>query len=143
MSYVDRDGMVARFGAEELIQLTDRTSLPPSSIDDAVLARAIADASSQIDGYLAKRYRLPLDPVPEILAKVAADIARYHLRGDSAEKDSVVAINYRGSIDWLRDVSKGIVTIDAAGVEPPQAGTGAIKAKPSDRIFTRESLRDA
>lgn len=143
MAYVDVDGLVARFGAEELIQLTDRTNMPPSTIDTAVVEKAIADASSQIDGYLAKRYRLPLDPVPSILSKVAADLARYHLRGDSAEKDTVVAINYRGSIDWLRDVSKGVAMIDAAGIEPVQAGTGAIKAKPSDRVFTRDSLRGA
>ncbi|MHB2265813.1 gp436 family protein [Aliihoeflea sp. PC F10.4] len=143
MRYVTTEGLIKRYGRDELVQLTDRENIPPMEINEEVVERAIIDAGGRIDGYLGKVYKLPLTVVPDILSKVAADLARYYLHGDAAEKDTVVAINYRGSIDWLRDVSRGLVDLDIEGVKPAQSGTGAIKAKRSDRVFTRDSLKGA
>ncbi|ESY49014.1 MULTISPECIES: DUF1320 domain-containing protein [unclassified Mesorhizobium] len=141
MSYAVKQDLVDRFGATELIQLTDRTNVPPTTIDDVVVGRALADADGVIDGYIAKQYALPLSVVPPVLTKVAADLARYFLHGEAADKDSIVTRNYNAAIAWLKDVAKGLVAIDAGGEIPEQAGGGAIKTSAPNRVFTRNSLR--
>lgn len=141
MPYAQKSDLVTRFGEQELIQLTDRVSIPPSTIDDTVLDRALDDASGLIDGYLGKVYALPLPTVPANLVKLACDVARYYLRGESAEKDGAVARAYGEAVTWLRDVSLGRVKLDDGGTTPPVAPGSAGRVQASPPVFTRDSLR--
>ncbi len=141
MTYAVKQDLVDRFGELELVQLTDRTNTPPTTVDDTVVGRALADADGVIDGYIGKQYTLPLSVVPPVLTKIAADLSRYFLHGEAADKDSIVSRNYAAAIAWLRDVSKGLIAIDDGGTVPEQAGGGAIRANPSTREMTRHTLR--
>jgi phage gp36-like protein len=143
VTYATQQDLVDRFGATELKQLTDRTNTPPTTIDDTVVTRALDDATAMADGYLGKQYTLPLSVTPERLTKVVADVARYYLHGKRAEKDGPVARGHDEALAWLKDVARGLVLLDAEGVAPAQSGGGSVKAKPADRVFTRESLRGA
>lgn len=140
MPYATQQDLIDRFGEEELIQLTDRTNLPATTIDAAVVAAALADADALADSYLAKRYRLPLDPVPDVLTRTTADIARYHLHGRRTDKDDPVTRAYSQALAWLKDVSKGLVQLDAAGSAPDQSGGGQVQVSAPDRVFSRDSL---
>lgn len=141
MSYALKQDLIDRFGEKELRELTDRVNRPPTTIDDTVVGRALADATALIDGYIAKAYALPLATVPEILVKVAADIARYYLHGKAADKDSPVTTAYNQAVAWLKDVAKGLVELDDGGDIPAPAGGGAIKTSAPNRVFTRDSLK--
>lgn len=141
MTYITKQGLIDRFGQLELLQLTDRTNRPATTIDDVVVNRAIGDAAAEIDSYLAKAYALPITTVPAVLERKAADIARFFLHGKSADKDGPVAIAYRDAIAWLRDVARGLVEIDTGGDKPAQAGGGSVKASAPNRAFTRDSMR--
>ena len=44
-----------------------------------LIEAAIADADGEIDGYLAKRYTVPISPAPRVLNKFSKDIAVYNL----------------------------------------------------------------
>ena len=44
-----------------------------------IIDEAIADADGEIDGYLAKRYAVPIAPAPKIINKCSKDIAVYNL----------------------------------------------------------------
>lgn len=141
MTYATQQDLIDRFGNTELVQLTDKVNRPATTIDPTPVARALTDAAALIDGYLGKLYRLPLSAVPPVLTKNACDIARYYLHGKAAEKDGHVAIAYGEATGWLRDVSKGLVTLDVEGVAPAQSGGGSVKASAPGRVFTRDSLR--
>lgn len=141
MTYATQQDLIDRFGNTELIQLTDKVNRPATTIDATPVARALTDAAALIDGYLGKLYRLPLSAVPPVLTKNACDIARYYLHGKAAEKDGPVAIAYGEATGWLKDVSKGLVTLDVEGVAPAQTGGGSVKASAPGRVFTRDSLR--
>ncbi|QND45204.1 DUF1320 domain-containing protein (plasmid) [Rhizobium lusitanum] len=143
MTYCTKQDLIDRFTELELIQLTDKANMPPSLIDDVPVDRALSDAAALIDGYLGKLYRLPLSVVPPILTKMSADISRYFLYGKSAEKDDAVQRAYADAITWLTNVSKGLITIDAEGVAPAQAGGGQVQMKAPSRVFSRDSLRNA
>ncbi|PTW61426.1 phage gp36-like protein [Breoghania corrubedonensis] len=142
MTYATQQDLIDRFGADELIQLTDRLSVPPAAIDADVVARALSDADALIDSYLRKRYALPLDPAPPVLVKIASDLARYNLYDDGADKDGPVVRAQGSALAWLRDVSKGLIELDdGTGDAPAASGGGQVRASYPDRVFTRDSLR--
>ncbi len=140
MTYVTKQDLIDRFGEEGLIQLTDRDGTL-NAVDDVVLGRAIGDAVSLANTYLAKVYRLPLALVPAALTKICSDLAWYYLHGDAADKDAKVTRDYTAALSWLRDVSKGVVELEVGGETPPQAGGGSVQAVAPSRVFTRDSLR--
>lgn len=140
--YVALQDLLDRGWERKLIQLTDRTNRPATTIDEITVDRHITDACSLIDSYLVKAYSLPLASAPPALRKVAADLAFYFLHGDAVEKDGAVAVAYRDALRWLEQVARGLVVIEDAGVVPAPAGDGRILAKGPERIFSRDSLRD-
>ncbi len=122
MSYAVQSDMVNRFGEQELIQLTDRDRT--GAIDTVVLDRALADATAEIDGYLAARYQLPLTSTPTVLVRVCADLARYHLHDDHLPEP--VQVRYKAAIDLLRQVSTGRVSLGLSETgESPTSNDGA------------------
>mgnify|MGYP001018410175 CR=1 len=111
MTYASQQNLIDRFGEDELIQLTDRASL--DAIDATVVARALADADAEINGYLSTRYTLPLSPVPAVLEKLACDIARYQLFENAVTE--IVTERYENAIRFLKDVAAGKVTLGVDG----------------------------
>ncbi len=64
MGYATKQNLIDRFGAEELIQLTDRATPPAGVINDTGLNQALADAHAGADGYLGPRQTPPLPAGP-------------------------------------------------------------------------------
>lgn len=141
MPYATQQDLTDRFGEQELVQLTDKVNRPASTIDPTPIARALTDATALIDSHVGKLYRLPLSTVPPILVKYACDIARYYLHGKAAEKDDAITRAFNEAQNWLENVSKGLVTLEAEGVPTPQTGGGSVRAVAANRVFTRDSLR--
>lgn len=139
--YCTRQGMIDRFGQEELIELTDRGNPPADIIDDTVLNRALDDADSVINGYLSARYNLPLAAVPTSLARYAADIARFFLYDDNVTERVEKA--YTLAINFLKDVSKGVasVGVNDEGNKPTVSNRAEIVS--GGRVFDRENTRGA
>lgn len=164
MTYATAANLLERFSAEEIAQRADRSiprlvtasmlstaaaggdmtgyTAPEQAAAAAVLALvngALADADSEIDGYVATRYSVPLAPVPSIVKRLACDLARYHLYDDQAtetiqkRRDAAVAV--------LRDISAGKVslgTTDSGGSAPPPQG-GLVEMVSPERVFARGS----
>lgn len=137
MSYAVQSDMVNRFGEQELIQLTDRDRT--GAIDTVVLDRALADATAEIDGYLAARYQLPLTSTPTVLVRVCADLARYHLHDDHLPEP--VQVRYKAAIDLLRQVSTGRVSLGLSETgESPTSNDGAEIAS-GGRVWDRNDSK--
>ncbi len=141
MTYSTKQNLIDRFGATELQQLTDRTNIPPSTIDDIVLGEALSDADALLDSYIAKRYSLPLDPVPSILTRMSGDIARFYLYGKRADKDGEVERAYKEAMAWAKDVARGLVELEQAGQPAEQTGGGTIRTEAPAKTFSRDSLK--
>ena len=134
MTYATQQDLVDRFGELELIQLTDRADPPADAINATVVGKVLADADAEINGYLATRYTLPLAPVPTIIERLAADMARYYLYEDRVTEQ--VKERYDTAVKFLTAVSKGVVTlgVDAASAAPAESGGAQVAA--GDRVFT-------
>lgn len=105
MTYATRPGLEERYGALEIEQ---RESMLPAG----AVARALADADAEVDAYVGGAYSVPLSPVPAVIVRVAAGIARYRLLGDAASDQA--RKDYEDAVRYLRDVQAGRAAIAAA-----------------------------
>jgi len=119
MTYATQADLTDRFGATELAQRTDRTN--GTTIDTVVLGRALADADSEIDGYLATRYTLPLASTPPVLNRLACDMARYRLYDDGVPE--TVRVRYQDAVGLLKRMASGEVQL--AGIAPVAVAGGS------------------
>ena len=115
MTYASQADITARFGVEELQQLTDRELPLLGEIDAVVLARALNDSDGVIDSHLGARYQVPLAATyPAEVVRIACDIARYFLHALAAPEP--VRVHYDDALKWLRRVADGkLPLIDASG----------------------------
>lgn len=123
MPYCTQSDLATRFGAAELIQLTDRANT--GTADAAVIAQAIADASAEIDGYLEGAYALPLAVVPVNLTRIACDLARYRLYEN--QPTETVSERYKAGVRYLELVAQGKISLGPSG-------SGALTAPDGDSV---------
>ena len=138
MPYATRQGMIDRFGEEELIQLTDRATPPTDMIDDAVLDAALNDADAEINGYIQARYPLPLASVPLQISRVARDIARYYLYDDSVTE--TVENRYKEAIKTLEQIAKGVVHLGLDPVGETTASSASPETSADAPVFSPTTL---
>lgn len=142
MAYATQADLIARFGAEELVQLTDHAEA--QTIDAAVVAARLSDADATIDSYLGGRYAVPVSPTPALLKRLAADIARFLLHGKAA--DEAVRKAYDDAMRSLRDLAAGTAVLGGAAAASATSTPGAPPATAEvvapDRVFTATTLQD-
>jgi phage gp36-like protein len=137
--YATTAAMISRFGTKDLMLLTEREDSTPGEINLSVLEQALADATAEIDSYLAGRYPLPLAAVPDVLERNCCDIARYLLLGDRAPEQ--VEKRYQAVVKWLTLVSKGDIQLGLSAGEPvSQSGTIA-EIQSAGSVFSRASSK--
>lgn len=111
---------------------------------DAALARitdAVTEADQVIDGYLAKRYALPLSPVPAIVVGWSRAITRYllHKHRIADERSDPIARGYRDALKLLAEVAAGKFTLGA--LDPVETAPASdIRMESDDRVFSRTEL---
>lgn len=136
VSYAVLQDLIDRYGAPELIALTDRAGT--GSPDPTVTGTALDDATMTIDSFLAGRYLLPLQTVPPVVTLWCCNIARFLLWKDQPS-DAVTTL-YKAAISSLVLVQAGKMTLQANAVETPENGE-TIVVEGAPRQFDRHSLR--
>lgn len=136
MTYATVEDMIARFGEDTMIQLTDLDREGKVNHEKAELA--LNDASAEINGYLG-RYHLPFKEIPPILTRLCCDIARYCLCSSSAVLMSDDILNkHRDAIRVLENIANGLITLGIKA-DGAQVDTGDVVefAPSSGRVFGR------
>jgi len=158
MTYATAANLLERFSAEEIAQRADR-SIPrlvtaqmlataaaggdmsgftaeEQAASAAVLALvqgALADAASEIDGYVASRYRVPLDPSPAIIRRLACDLARHNLYDDQVTE--VIQKRRDAAVATLRDIAGGKISLGDPASAPPSGGL--VEYSGPAKVFSR------
>ena len=134
MGYCVQADLEAAISAETVAQLADDDA--DGVADEAVVARAIADADAEINSYLSARYTVPLSPVPALAKKLSIEISVWNLYGHRRLVDELSKQRYDAAVALLKLVAKGDATI---GVDPePSGGEQSIQTgrTADDRTFT-------
>ncbi len=111
-----------------------------------LIDEAIADADGEIDGYLAKRYAVPLAPVPKVINKFSKDIAVYNLFSrigiDEGTGEKTYLNRYNAAVKFLTLVAEGKVSIGAdIDGDPASAAAAGFSIRSSPRLFNRDQMR--
>jgi phage gp36-like protein len=137
LPYATQQNLVDRFGESEIRQISDRDG--DGVADAAVIAKALADASAEIDSYIGKVYALPLATVPARVVDLAQDIALYKLFPSNPPDD--VRTRYEDARRFLETVAKGLAVLpDLEGALPAPNAAGVEVSGP-DRTFSRDSMK--
>lgn len=139
MPYASLEQLTDRYGESMLISLTDRGDVATGAIDTDVIDRVLSDADAQIDGYLKARYKLPLAATPPLIADLAQVIACWKLhRFDPPQK---VKDDYNEAIRSLKDISRGLMVLDVAGLEPESSGASGVQITDRERPLSADQMK--
>jgi phage gp36-like protein len=162
MPYATATQLLTRFSANEIAQRADRgdtrlvtvqlmadaaagVSLAAYTAGEqaaaaqalVVVQRALSDAANTIDSHIGGRYPLPILPVPEILERVACDLARFYLYDDQVTE--TIGKRFDDAMKLLRDVRDGKSQLGPNGTtgEEPVSNAGA-ELVTSGRVWGRK-----
>ena len=137
MAYCSQSDLEDRYGETEIIERTDRTNTPPTTVDTGVLGKAIADADAEINARLAVRYAVPLASPPVVLTRWACSITRFFLYQDLAQDNPIVQ-EYQRVLKSLDQVAAGKLDLgpDVGGNEAMPA-SDAVQFGGDNRDFAR------
>ena len=133
-AYATQRQIVERYGERTLLLLAPLEGADQPAVDEAAVARALADAGEEIDAYAATRYALPLDPPPALLTRLAADIAVYRLADTADVLTDERRRRYEDARALLRRIAAGEVSLGPAARPSPR---GAAWRNCSPRLFRR------
>ena len=139
MAYATAQQLEDKFGTRLLVDLTDRADPSTGMIDGDVVGRAITDAEATIDGYLAARYVLPLATVPPLVTDLALALAIYKLHTYSP--DPKFTDDYKMAIRTLEQISRGMIRLPVAGIEPKGTGGGGARVTDRERPLSAGSMK--
>ncbi|WP_337846248.1 DUF1320 domain-containing protein [Sphingomonas sp.] len=140
MTYATLQQLETRFGSQLLVQLTDRAGSATGEIDADIVAQELGNTDAVINGYLAGRYRLPLEgDVPELLVDLALTIAIYKLHPFSPNEK--IKDDYDGAMRTLRDIGAGHIRLQVAGIEPASSGSSGVVVTDRERPLSAETLK--
>ena len=134
MSYATPAQVTERHGADAVLLLTDRDG--DGVADTNAIERALADASAEIDTYLAVKYDLPLSETPAVLTRLAADIAIYRLAVSADRRIEEHRVRYDDAVKLLERISVGKASLGLAS--PGQPSRAYVKTRP--RRFSRDTM---
>ncbi len=122
MAYATTQDLIDRIGQDELDQVAD---IGAGFADPDRLARALSDADAEIDAALIGRYALPMSPVPDLLVRIASDLARESLYVDKpTEEVSDRAARARA---LLIQIAKGTMRLAAAAAPVEDSVSGLVE----------------
>lgn len=144
MDYCTIEDVETQTSTPTLIQLTSDDG--QEEVDRVVAQEAILYSSTLIDGYLRGRYTLPLDTHFPLLRILAIDLSIYRLytRRMRNEMPEVIENNYKNAIATLRDIQKGVITLQSENDSLETASFNAEEYKTNkdiiDRLFSKERM---
>ena len=110
-----------------------------------IVEQAIADADAEIDGYLAKRYKVPFEKTPQVINKFAKDIALYNMvsrKGvDENDRDKTYLTRYNAAIAFLTKVAEGRISIGVSENNTEDAARIGFSMSNSPRLFSRGNMK--
>lgn len=132
MPYAELQDLIDRYGEDQVIVAADHDG--DGTPDTAVVDQALADADAEIDAYIGDRYQLPMQSVPPILVRLAADIAFHRLSPEADVATEHRKRRYDDAVALLRRIAKGEASL---GMPETPKGVAPATAESRPRRWNR------
>ncbi|KFB93026.1 gp36 family Mu-like phage protein [Trabulsiella guamensis ATCC 49490] len=140
--YVTRDDLLATDAERVWNMALDKET---QQLDEAKIQRATDDADAEINSFLAKRYRLPLElpSLPSPLRRAAVSIAFYWLSERDNQITDEIQKRYDEALRTLREIANGTRDLGLSSDTPVgETDNGRlIIVSDNRRLFTRNRLK--
>ena len=146
MEYCTIEDIETQTSTPTLIQLTSDDG--QEVVNRAVALEAVLYSSTLIDGYLRGRYSLPLNTHFPLLRILAIDLSIYRLyaRRMRNEMPEVIETAYKNAISTLRDIQKGVISLQAENdlLETSSFNAQEYKTNKSilDKLFGKQKMNE-
>ena len=146
MAYITNADIEQRLGNDTYVQLTDDDG--DGTADVGVVNEARNGAEGEVDSYLARRYRLPIDltahaDIADVLASFALDLVEYRLRSRRPPVPKDVVDRHSRALEWLERVAVGTIDLPSATCLAANTARGPVaETTGSDRVLSRDELSD-
>ena len=113
------------------------------TLNDVWIDEALATADDEINGYLSRRYVLPLPSVPDLLKRQAIVIAFYWLGDRDNQVTDLLQKRYDSAIAKVKEIAAGKLDLGLPTPDmPPEGSVGKVElVQQNERLFTRDSLK--
>jgi len=138
MPYCTLSNIKAMMDEDEIIRFTD--DYDAGIINTSVTDKAIAGADALIDSHIAKRYSVPVSPVPDIVLDLAVDIAIYKIYSRRSQPPDEIRRKYDDAVKYLEKVAAGKIIIPDATAAATSTSDTAVTITSGTRKFSRTTL---
>lgn len=113
------------------------------TLNDVWIDEALATADDEINGYLSRRFVLPLPTVPDLLKRNAIVIAFYWLADRDNQATDLLRERYDRAIAKIKEIAAGKIDLGLPTPDmPPEGSVGKVElVQENERLFTRNSLK--
>lgn len=145
MSYITNNDIELRLGAAAYVQLTDDDG--NGVADTAVVDEARLAADGEVNGYLARRFAVPIDTaahpeLADVLKSVTLDVAEHRLRARRPPVPPDATRRYVQTIEWLQAIAQGAINLPSQSEPAPNPAQGpSAQTAGEHRILTHDELR--
>jgi phage gp36-like protein len=144
MPYAQITDMLAWCGEEDLVRLSTPRNAELGAVVAATVLNALNNSTAVIDGYLRKRYSVPLGvaaqaglPAPIIppeIVRCCCILATHELAGrDGRNRGEQITADHKMQMAWLRDVAEGRVELDTT--EAPSGSDSYAQMQTRGQVF--------
>ncbi len=146
MAYVTNSDIEERLGTAAYVQLTDDDGTGSADTDKVDEARL--GAEGEANGYLARRYAVPIDlvahaEVADVLKSFVLDLVEYRLHSRRPPISDDIAAKRNQAIAWLEKVARADVVLPSVAPLSENPATGITGEQSSaTRVFTRDELEN-
>ena len=116
MAYISNQDLITRVGSDAALQLTTNSG---DIIAGPVLDEVVGGAQGEADGYLARRYAVPVDltahaDLAATLKSFVLDIAEYRLRALRPPVPEAARRKRDDAVKWFTLISEGKIVLPAS-----------------------------
>ena len=139
MAYCDLEDILGSMDEADVIGYTDDDDA--GTVDQSRVDQAIEMAGVMIDAYVGGRYQVPLDPVPDLVKRLAVDLAVFEICSRRSDPPENREQKRQQAVRLLEKIGAGSAVIPGAVSAPAESGSNPVQISSADRVFTRDRMR--
>jgi phage gp36-like protein len=145
MSYATLADLRERLGERLYVQLTDDAGTGVA--DENKAKGSLRAAAGEMDGYLARRYAVPIDTSGEeslagLLKSLMLDLAEYRLHARRWPVPEIIKEKRDAAMHWLKKAGEGEVRMPRNKELPLNAAELHTKSSGNKRVLSRDTMKN-
>lgn len=111
-NYIDINDLKQYYQEDDLVRLSRPDGSSETTINETLVNTIIEQAEGMIDGYMRVRYKLPFNPVPQVIKRMTRFLTYFFLMERKFSVNEPLHRTYTNVIQSLKDLQSGKFVLD-------------------------------